>query len=291
MAVEEIQLQSLDFGDVGLELKDLNLNFFDVSGKQKYSEETRYLKPKVYVKPKGFYAYENAVKLARELRLDFGERADVVVNGSFIFGDFIEAYLIAQKAVCKRMIVSTLSLSENNVDSFHNLMAKGWIERLDLVISHYFYSHERYKLIPYVYKRLDIDDKFQMAVAFVHTKVIAFETRGGRKIVIHGSANLRSSGNVEAFTIEENPELYDFYVGIYDGIIERYATVNKVSNRRELWQEIGGEKSNKKKSVNAMSNQAGNGHTGSGGSGGSAASNRYDDMPFAAPSGGGDVPF
>ena len=246
MAVEEIQLQALDFGDVGLELKDLNLNYFDVNAKQKYSEETRYMKPKVYVKPKGFYTYDNALKLAKELRLDFGERADVVVNGSFIFGDFIEAYLLAQKAICKRKIVSTLSLSENNVDSFHNLMAKGWIEQLDLVISHYFYSHERYKLIPYVYKRLDLDDKFQMAVAFVHTKVIAFETKGGRKIVIHGSANLRSSGNVEAFTIEENPELFDFYVGIYDGILERYATVNKASTRRELWHEIGGGKLNKK---------------------------------------------
>jgi hypothetical protein len=85
-----------------------------------------------------------------------------------------------------------------------------------------------------------------MAVAFVHTKVIAFETKGGRKIVIHGSANLRSSGNVEAFTIEENPELFDFYVGIYDGILERYATVNKASTRRELWHEIGGGKLNKK---------------------------------------------
>ena len=244
--VEELQLQEMDFGDVGLELKDLNLSFFDVNAKQKYSEETRYLKPKVYIKPKGFYAYENAQRLAKDLRLDFGERADVVVNGSFIFGDFIEAYLLAQKAVCPRMVVSTLSLSENNVDSFHNLMQKGWIEKLDLVISHYFYSHERYKLIPYVYQQLDIADRFQMAVAFVHTKVICFETRGGRKIVIHGSANLRSSGNVEAFTIEENPELYDFYTGIYDGIIERYATVNKVSNRRELWQEIGGGKSNPK---------------------------------------------
>ena len=50
MAVEEIQLQALDFGDVGLELKDLNLNYFDVNAKQKYSEETRYMKPKVYVK-------------------------------------------------------------------------------------------------------------------------------------------------------------------------------------------------------------------------------------------------
>ena len=38
-----------------------------------------------------------------------------------------------------------------------------------------------------------------------------------------------------------------------------------------------------------MSNNAGNGHTGSGG-GGAAASNRYDDMPWAS-SGGGDLPF
>ena len=38
-----------------------------------------------------------------------------------------------------------------------------------------------------------------------------------------------------------------------------------------------------------MSNNAGNGHTGSNGSG-TAAADRYDDMPFAS-SGGGDLPF
>lgn len=38
-----------------------------------------------------------------------------------------------------------------------------------------------------------------------------------------------------------------------------------------------------------MSNQTGNGHTGSNGSD-TAASNRYDDMPWAS-SGGGDLPF
>ena len=38
-----------------------------------------------------------------------------------------------------------------------------------------------------------------------------------------------------------------------------------------------------------MSNQTGNGHTGSSGSG-TAASDRYDDMPWAS-SGGGDLPF
>jgi hypothetical protein len=242
---EDFEMPDLEFGDVGLEgLQDLNLNLFDVGGKKYYSEETRYMKAKIYPKPKGFFTYDNAEKLAKNLRIDFGERADVVVNGSFIFGDFIEAYLLANDAICKRMIVSTLSLGENNVDSFHNLIVNGWVEQLDLVVSHFFYSHERWKIIPYVYKQLDIDNKFQLAVAFVHTKVICFETEGGRKIVIHGSANLRSSGNVEAFTIEENPELYDFYVNIYDGIIDRYATVNKASNRKELWQEIEGGNTN-----------------------------------------------
>lgn len=247
--IEDLHLQDIDIGDSGLELQDLDLNLFDIRDghgrrENEYKEETRYMKPRIYVKPKGFYKFDNAVKLAKELRLDFGQRADAVINGNFIFGDFIEAYLIAQEAVCKRMIISTLSLNENNTDSLHNLITHGWIERLDLLISHYFYSHERYKLIPYVYKELDIDDKFRLAVAFVHLKVVCFETLGGRKIVIHGSANLRSSGNLETFTIEENPDLYNFYVNIFDSILERYATINRASNRRELWQDIGGGSTN-----------------------------------------------
>ena len=38
-------------------------------------------------------------------------------------------------------------------------------------------------------------------------------------MVLHGSSNLRSSGNIEQFTIEENPELYDFYKELFDKII------------------------------------------------------------------------
>jgi len=235
-----LELEDLQLSDIGgMELADIDSTLFDVQEEEKYAEETRYLKPRIYRKPEGFFMYDNALKLAKELRLNPQERAEVLVNGSFIFGDFIEAYLLQHKACCERMTITTLSLNENNVDSLHNLITHGWIKHLDLIVSHYFYSMERHKLIPYIYRELDIDDRFQLSVAFIHTKTVQFETLGGRKIVMHGSANLRSSGNVEQFTIEENPDLYDFYDEAFGRIIERYATIcPKVQNRSEMWKEI-----------------------------------------------------
>ena len=62
-----------------------------------------------------------------------------------------------------------------------------------------------------------------------------FETHDGQKIVIHGSANLRSSGNVEQFTIEENPDLYNFYDDCFEKVMERFATIRKDIRHHELW--------------------------------------------------------
>lgn len=131
--------------------------------------------------------------------------------------------------------ISTLSLSQNNVDSLHTLMDKGYIEELNLIISVYFWGNERRSLVPYIYKQLDIGDRFQLAVAGVHTKTVHFETLGGRKIIMHGSANLRSSGNIEQFTMEENPELYDFYDDHFNRIIDKYATIRKPIRNSKAW--------------------------------------------------------
>lgn len=182
--------------------------------------------------------YDNAVKLARDLRLDFGQRADVLVNGSFVFGDFIEAYIISHMAHCRRLTITTLSLNQNNVDSLATLLLKGYVEELNLIVSQYFWAYEVRSLIPYMYRQLDIGNKFQLAVAYLHTKTAQFETDGGRKIVIHGSANLRSSGNIEQFTIEENPQLYDFYDERFGIILRDYATIRKAKVRTDLWREM-----------------------------------------------------
>lgn len=233
---QEALAQEQDFlGDIGnFELPDIDLDLMEFLPSDE-TEETRYTLPKVVPMREDFVLYDNAQKMARELRLGFGERFDAFVSGSFIFGDFIEAYLTTQRACAKKMTISTLSLSQNNVDSLHTLMDKGYIEELNLIISVYFWGNERRSLVPYIYKQLDIGDRFQLAVAGVHTKTVHFETLGGRKIIMHGSANLRSSGNIEQFTMEENPELYDFYDDHFNRIIEKYATIRKPIRNSKAW--------------------------------------------------------
>ena len=233
---QEAIAQEQDFlGDIGnFELPDIDLDLMEFLPSDE-TEETRYTLPKVVPMREDFVLYDNAQKMARELRLGFGERFDAFVSGSFIFGDFIEAYLTTQNACAKRMTISTLSMSQNNVDSLHTLMEKGNIEELNLIISVYFWGNERSSLIPYIYKQLDIGDRFQLAVEGVHTKTVNFETLGGRKIVLHGSANLRSSGNIEQFTMEENPELYDFYDEHFNRILDKYATIRKPIRNSKAW--------------------------------------------------------
>lgn len=230
----------LDFniGDIGnIALPDLDASLFDVLNDDT-GEETRYIKPKVYTKPSDFVMFDNAEKLARNIEITEGSRYDVVVNGSFIFGDFLEAFIVRNNAKCKKLTISTLSMNQNNIDSLHALITHGYIDELNLIVSAYFYNMEIRALIPYIYRQLDIDNRLQLAVANVHTKTAQFETLGGKKIIAHGSANLRSSGSIEQFTIEENPELYDFYDEMFARILERYRTINKAVWGKQLWAEL-----------------------------------------------------
>ena len=196
--------------------------------------KNRYIKPKISNDlPNHKIKYSNALKLAKDIRLEKLSRYDCIVAGNFIFGDFIEAFITHNNAKCKKLTISTLSLDQNNVDSLANLINSNFVDELNLIISDYFYAHEKRSLVPYLYDKLDIDNKFQLAAAGTHTKIVLIETLGGKKIVIHGSANLRSSSNIEQFTIEENNELYDFHLEYHEKIIERYGTINKGINKHK----------------------------------------------------------
>lgn len=182
--------------------------------------------------------YKNALQLAKDIGIldKDGQRVFAVVDGSFIFGDFIEAYLVTHNLLAKRMVISTLSMSQENVDSLKNLLIGDYLEKLDIVVSDYFYSHERHNLIKYMYEHLDINDGFQLAVCRTHTKITLIQTECGKWLTIHGSANLRSSDNIEMFSIENSKDLYDFNLEWHDEIINKYQTINKMVRSLESWQ-------------------------------------------------------
>lgn len=209
---------------------DVNIGSDDINN--------RHTKPKSYSGIKqGNVKYNNALKLAKDTRIEANERIDCLVSGNFVFGDFIEAYFVEHQIHTERMVISTLSMNQNNIDSLKTLMLKGYVDNLDIVISRYFYGLEKWQLIPYLYKELDFDNRFQLAVAAVHTKVMLAKTLGEKHLVITGSANLRSSMNIETFTIEDNKQSYDFHLDYHDKIMDKYKTINKqkAPKRGDLW--------------------------------------------------------
>lgn len=222
----KFDISSFSLDNSGLDM-NLNLN-------KKFN--TRYVKPKYIPERKeSQIKYRYAIDLARALELSKGMRIHCVVDGTFIFGDFIEALLTERNIGVTKMTICTLSLSEANVDSLHNLLISGHLKVLNIIVSDFFYSHERNNLIPYLYEKLDINETFQLAVCRSHMKVTTMQTDKGNKIVIHGSANMRSSDNLEQFTIEEGEELHNFYNDMFDEILINYGTINKTIRGKTLW--------------------------------------------------------
>jgi hypothetical protein len=188
--------------------------------------------------------YANAERLAQEIGdLPLNFRAFVLLDGKFIFGDFIEALIVRNNWLCEELTISTLSMSQENVDSLANLVSGNYLKQLNLIVSHYYFANERAGLMPYLYEKLDVGDVLQVAVASVHTKIAMIRTACGKKITIHGSANLRTSSNIEQIVIEHTPSLFDFSAEVHHSIIEAHKTINKPVRRVALWSAVLGENS------------------------------------------------
>lgn len=187
--------------------------------------------------------FKHARDLAEKISLERDTRTTCIVPGNFIFGDLPEALVMCRGIDLKNIYCSTLSLSENNVDSFKNLLLFRNVEHINLMLSAYFYSHYKFDLIPYLYQELDIDNKLQVAFTNTHMKIMLLESRKGTHYVLTGSANLRSSNSLEQFDFEENGELFEFYKAMFDSLIDKYKTIDytqpKLATKGALtWQAV-----------------------------------------------------
>ena len=196
--------------------------------------------------------YENAQRLADELGplSDPGARAHAILNGNFIYGDFLEAWIKANNWLIPDAYLATLSLSHENLDSLANLLHGGYIERLHLMVSDYWFAHERRDLVPYAYQELDLGaERFQLSVTGSHCKLALLapvdDTTGATLAhhVLHGSANLRSSASIEQLAIEHDRDLYDFHRDWLTALERQYSTIHPnqpgpAAPKRHQWQQI-----------------------------------------------------
>lgn len=206
-------------------------------------EETRILKPRM-AKSAVYTSvdYTHAEEMARQVDLSPGSRTTVIVPGNFIFGDLLESLVLDRGIDADEMTISTLSISEDNIDSLKNIMLLRPDMRLTLILSGFFYSHYKHDLVPYIYQELDIDNKFQLAITNTHMKVALIHSKKGNCYTMTGSANLRSSSNLEQFDMEEGEERYMFFHKALTALSEKYKTINhgKLPKQggKEAWQVV-----------------------------------------------------
>lgn len=241
-------MNGLDF-DIDIDWRsdiDFNISDFDLVNDSDKISESRYKRPKTYGSIKRRVMYEHAVDFAKELEFERGMHTFAFVSGNFIFGDLFEALVDVGKIDIKSIMLQTLSVSQENIDSLRNLQVMcPKMERMDIILSAYFYSHELSKaegLVPYLYEQLDNGDILQVAFGSIHSKIVTIETVAGNKLVFHGSANMRSSRNVEHICVEQDDGLFEFIEGFGRRIIEAYGTIDRTKPVRggELWQAVQG---------------------------------------------------
>jgi len=231
-------MEPLDFAMPSIEMPELP----DFDFQDDRNIHTAYVKPPAYRGTRHTpVMYDHARKFVDDIgpSIMAGERVDAVLSGNFVFGDFFEAFLRHGNMKADELTISTLSMSQENVGSLSNCLRCDFLERLNIVISDYWFSHNRQNL-GYIYEELDIDGRFRFAVAGTHTKIALLRVLG-RKLVIHGSANLRSSRSVEVMTFEHNPPLYDFHRGWHEKILTHYSAIKGATRASQLYDLITGE--------------------------------------------------
>ena len=227
-----------DFDDISLDLELEMDDDFDLSlNKQDKKEKTKLARVKRH-KPPRTVKYEKALDLINDIGdIEEDEAVFAIVSGNFIAGDVIEACLNKNDMFAEEIIISTLSYSQENIDSLKNIWLQDRVDKMALIVSDYFFSHERANGIQYTIDELGEYD-FTLAVAGLHTKIALVKTKCGKHIVIHGSANLRSSRCVEQLIFENNELLYNFNRDWMLGLVDKYSATHKALRGGKLWQVV-----------------------------------------------------
>lgn len=169
---------------------------------------------------------ENAAAVLPFLPTDPDDRTHCLLRGDFVLCDLIPAILDA-RGRCEHLRIATLGCSVANADALLALMDAGKVGALTLILSHYFQQVDKTTVFRAVAERLE--KRARIAVTRSHAKVICLATLAGDSLVIEGSANLRSSDNLEQMLITNAADTHAFHAAWIDDLAETAALAHKAA--------------------------------------------------------------
>lgn len=207
---------------------DMDLDF--AFSKAKFNEDDkiddRFVKLKNQKISTDMVEYSNASELVKAIKIKRGETVFCNLNGKFVFGDFIGAFIQENNLDVEELTVISLSGGVDNFEMLEALIQKGWVKKINLVLSEYFIRTETAKHTKTIslLNKICEDSKglFKVYYTNTHSKIVLIKTSHEGKnghITMQGSANLRSSQSLEQLIIHENKELYDFNYQYFQNLI------------------------------------------------------------------------
>ncbi len=167
---------------------------------------------------------ENAAFLLDHLPASPQDRTHCMLRGDFVLCELIPL-VIAARGRSPHVHISTLGLSAANADTLVALLNADLIGELTLVVSHYFQQVDKTTVYRAVESKLATipADRCRLVVTRSHAKVICLPTASGDSYVFEGSANLRSSDNIEQLVITNDPDTLAFHSSWLEHLEEIHA--------------------------------------------------------------------
>ncbi len=167
----------------------------------------------------------NATDFAKQIKLPKeNEQITCVVSGHFVFGEILSK-MQPQFGRINCLTISTLSMSDDNVDMLAQMIVDGQLDHVNILVSAFWHAHERNG----TYKRI-LDsihpENLKLGVANVHTKIMCIDCDAGL-FVISGSANLRSSASYECFDLINNQYLHDWHTIWMMQLIDSFGVIKR----------------------------------------------------------------
>ncbi len=128
--------------------------------------------------------------------------------------------LLERLGPARAVRIATLSYNGRNLTEMLRLVDEGKVGSLTLLCSCFFRDHNKELWAETVEEFRE--RKQRAAAARSHAKVITLDLTAGAKMVLEGSANLRSNSNREQFMLAHDAGLHDWHSAWIDELVTRH---------------------------------------------------------------------
>jgi hypothetical protein len=148
-----------------------------------------------------------------------GVALHALMTGRYDLMELIVA-LVDRFGVIEAMRIATLSYNGRNLAEMLALIDGSKVKTLTLLCSAFFRDHNKDLWSETLQQFRDRGQR--TAAARSHAKVVTMAIADGARYALEGSANLRSNGNREQFTLYRDTTLHDFHATWIDDLVSAH---------------------------------------------------------------------